>query len=405
LKWTKRILTVVAIVAIAAGFAWLLWPQPILVEVAKARIGHMELTVEEEGVNRIREVYVVSAPVAGKVERSLQQVGDHVTAGTTKLAIVRPADPTMLDSRTRLELTAAVEAAKADKDYASASLLQVEKELQFAQNELKRTAYLVGKRVLALNALEKRQLDVDTAAQKLASAKAQLDARSHSLEMAEAKLREIIDTPNSESMTDCCFTVNAPVNGTVLKVAVENEQVVQAGVPLVEIGNPLETEISVDLLSTDAVKVKLGAVARISGWGGSNELKARVKRIDPAASTKISALGIEEQRVHVILEIVDPPARWIGLGHEYRVFASIVIWESENVLQVPLSALFRKDGNWAIFKITSRLAQLTPIKVGEMNSNSAQVLNGLNENETIIVHPSDLVNDGAKVEVLAGEQN
>jgi HlyD family secretion protein len=398
-KWIKRALTFLALIAIVAGFAWLLWPQPLLVDVAKTVTGHMELAVEEEGVNRIREVYIVSAPVTGKVERSPRKVGDLVIARKTTLATIRPADPLMLDTRTRLELVAAVEAAKADKDAASARLIQTEKELQYSQNELKRATFLVGKKVLALNALEKRQLETDSAQQQYEAAKAQLDARTHSLEMAEAKLQKSAEPGKSDAADDCCFTVSAPVNGTILKVLVENEQVVQAGAALLEIGNPLETEISVDLLSTDAVKVKLNADARISGWGGQKELKARVKRVDPAAFTKVSALGIEEQRVRVLLDIVDPSVQWIGLGHEYRVFASIAVWQSDNALQIPLGALFRKDGNWAVFKVVSGRAKLTQIEIGQMNSNNAQVLKGLSDGEKVIVHPSDLVEDGSKVDV------
>jgi HlyD family secretion protein len=174
--------------------------------------------------------------------------------------------------------------------------------------------------------------------------------------------------------------------------------VIQAGTPLVEIGNPFDTEISVDLLSTDAIQVKPGASAVISGWGGTDDLKARVKRVEPAAFTKISALGIEEQRVKAILEITDPPAKWTGLGHEYRVFVHIAIWQSENALQIPLSALFRWEGNWAVFRVEGGLAKLTRITAGQINSSHVQVLSGLNAGETVIVHPSDLIADGVQIE-------
>lgn len=392
-KWLKRLLLAVILAAIAAGFAWLLWPQPVAVDVATAATGHMELTVDEEGVNRIREVYVVSAPVAGKVERSPREVGDRVTAGVTTVAAIRPADPSILDVRTRQELLAAVEAAKALKDLAAAALKQAESARAFAQQELDRALYLANRKVLSMSALEKRQLERDIAQQQVETAKAQLNARQHDLEVAEARLKG----PDGGGEEGCCVTVTAPVNGTVLRVPIESEQIVQAGTPLVEIGNPLDTEIAVDLLSTDAVQVKVGAPARITGWGGTGELKARVRRIDPAAFTKVSALGIEEQRVKVVLDIVDPPAQWMGLGHEYRVFVRIGVWQSDNALQVPLGALFRERGNWAVFKARDGIARLTPVQVGHINLGQAEILSGLAAGEQVIVHPGDAVQDGVDI--------
>jgi HlyD family secretion protein len=398
-KWIKRILLLVALAGIAGGFTWLMWPQPIQVDVAKAVLGHMQLTADEDGISRIRKVYTVSAPVAGKLERSPREVGDHVVAGVTTVAAIRSADPTMLDARTRLELIAAVEAAKADRDFASAAVLQAEKEYQFSEAELGRARYLVGKKVMALNALEKRQLDTDSAQQRLESAKAQLDVRLHNLEIAETRLRGPVIPGEAATSVECCMKLTSPVNGIILHILVENEQIVQAGTPLVEVGNPLDTEIVVDLLSTDAMMVKPGTTAFISGWGGSNDLKARVKRVEPAAFTKISALGIEEQRVKAILEISDPPSQWMGLGHQYRVFVRITIWQSDNALQVPLSALFRRDGSWAVFKVDGGIAKVTRITAGQMTSSDAQILSGLREGETVIVHPSDLIADGVRIEI------
>ena len=398
-KWIKRILLLVALASIAGGFTWLMWPQPIQVDVAKAVLGHMELTVDEDGISRIRKVYTVSAPVAGKVERSPREVGDHVVAGVTAVAAIRSADPTMLDARTRLELVAAVEAAKADRDFASAAVLQAEKEYQFSEAELGRARYLVGKKVMALNALEKHQLDTDSAQQRLESAKAQLDVRLHNLEIAEARLRGPVIPREAAASEECCIKLTSPVNGIILHIPVENEQIVQAGTPLVEIGNPLDTEIVVDLLSTDAMQVKPGTTAFIGGWGGSKDLKARVKRVEPAAFTKISALGIEEQRVKAILEISDPPSQWMGLGHQYRVFVRITIWQSDNALQVPLSALFRRNGNWAVFKVDGGIAKVTKITAGQMTSSDVQILSGLKEGETVVVHPSDLIADGVRIEI------
>jgi HlyD family secretion protein len=397
-KWLKRGLLFLTIAAIAAGFGWLLWPQPVLVDIAKAWRGPMEITVDEEGVSRIRDVYVVSAPVSGRVERNPREVGDHVVAGKTVVAAFRPADPVMLDVRTRLEFERAVEAAKAAVDLATAELRRAEASLSFAQASLRRSTTLSRKQIVSMSALERAQLDAEVAAEQVETAKAALDARKHDLEMAEARLIEPDQTGSLAKAKECCITLTSPVNGVVLNIAQESEQIVAAGSPLVEIGNPHETEIMVELLSTDAVKVKPGARARITGWGGEEELKARVTRIEPAAFTKISALGIEEQRVRTILQIADSPARWTGLGHEFRVFVHIAIWESDTALQVPLSALIRSGERWAVFRVADGVAKLVPVEIREMNAKTAHILSGLAEGNSVIVHPSDRIEDGTAVE-------
>jgi HlyD family secretion protein len=405
MTWAKRLSLLAALAAIVALFTWLLWPEPVLVEVTEAKVGPMELTVEEEGVNRIREVYVVSSPVTGKVQRSPLKVGDHVVKGKTAVALIRPADPAMLDVRTQRELEAALQAAKAARDAAVTGVSQAQKELAFAESELKRASYLAERKIIAESLLEKRQLEEDAARQQLETARATLDMRQHDVELAEARLNTPAMIEMEGGDDSCCISIPAPVNGTVLRIPVESEQTVQAGTALVEIGNPLDSEIAVDLLSTDAVNVRRGARARITGWGGDTVLDARVIRIEPAAFTKISALGIEEQRVKTILELTDPPARWSGLGHEYRVIAAIVTWHSDNALQVPVSALFRQQANWAVFRVTDGEARLTPVKIGHIGNGTAEVLDGLAAGTTVITHPSDQIEDGAKVVVRSADES
>jgi HlyD family secretion protein len=395
--WIKRGLTVVLLVLVAAGFAWLLRPEPIQVDVARASVRHMEVTVDEEGVNRIKDVYVVSAPVSGRVERAPREVGDRVAAGATVVATFRPAVPSILDPRTRLELQRAVEAARAAKDLATAELRRAEAGRTFAEAALRRTQTLSDRRVVSPSTLEKAQLDANVARQQVETAKAQLDVRTHDLEVAEARLIN----PNAASGNangECCMTLTAPVNGIVLRTPQISEQIVPAGTPLVEIGNPLKTEITADLLSTDAVKVKPGDPATITGWGGGQTLKAKVRRVDPAAFTKVSALGIEEQRVRVVLEVLDPPAQWTGLGHEYRVFVHITIWQSDNALQAPLGALFRSGGQWAVFRVIDGRARLTPVRIGQMNAANVQIADGLKAGDVVILHPSDQITDGASIQ-------
>lgn len=402
-NWIKQGLTIVLLVLVAAGFAWLLWPEPIQVDVARADVGHMEVTVDEEGVNRIKDVYIVSAPVSGRVERTPREVGDRVVAGSTVVATFRPATPSILDPRTRLELQRAVEAARAAKDLTTAELHRAEAGLTFAQAALRRTQTLSDRRVVAPSTLEKAQLDANVARQQVETAKAQLDVRTHDLEVAEARLIDP-SVASGNAADECCMTLTAPVNGIVLRTPQISEQIVPAGTPLVEIGNPLDTEITADLLSTDAVKVKPGDPATITGWGGGQTLKAKVTRVDPAAFTKVSALGIEEQRVRVVLNLLDPPAQWTGLGHEYRVFVHITIWQSDNALQVPLGALFRSGGQWAVFRVVDGQARATPVRIGQMNAANVQILEGLRSGDGVILHPSDQITDGATIQIRAAAE-
>jgi HlyD family secretion protein len=397
-KWIKRLLTLLALAGITSVFVWLLWPQPKLVDVAKVSRGPMEVTVDEEGVNRIRDIYVISAPVAGQVGRSSVKVGDRVIAGLTPVTTVRPSAPMMIDARTRQELSSGVEAAKAAKDIAERSIEQAERELSFAELELRKTGYLASRSVTQVTAFEQRKFDVDAARQRLQIAKAQLDLRQHELELAQAKLTEPVQNARN-SADKCCIDLTSPVDGVVLSVKAENEQVVPAGTPLVEVGNPLESEIAVDLLSTDAVNIKIGSPASIVGWGGEIPLKARVEKIEPSAFTKISALGIEEQRVKTVLEIDEPKNNYSGLGHQFRVLARITTWQSDHALQIPVSALFRNNGNWAVFAFENGTAKLREVSPGHMTADRAEILKGLVEGEQLIVHPSDEIEDGTKVAI------
>jgi HlyD family secretion protein len=395
-KWIKRLLTLLVLAGITTLFVWFLWPQPILVDVATVTSGKMEVTVDEEGVNRIRDIYVISAPVAGQVGRSSVKVGDRVTAGLTPVTTVRPSAPMMIDARMRQELSSAVEAAKAAKDIAERSIEQAEQELAFAELELRKTGYLASRSVTQVTA--QRKFDVDAARQRLQIAKAQLDLRQHELELSQAKLAEPVQNATN-SADKCCIDLTSPVDGVVLSVKTENEQVVPAGTPLVEVGNPLESEIVVDLLSTDAVKIKVGSPATLTGWGGEIPLEAKVKKIEPSAFTKISALGIEEQRVKTLLQIENPAENYSGLGHQYRVYARIVTWQSDHALQIPVSALFRSHGNWAVFKFENGSAKLAEVSPGHMTADRAEILKGLAEGEQLIVHPSDEIEDGTIVAI------
>lgn len=402
--WRKRVAGAVALAAAIGGIVWLAWPQPIPVDIATATAGPMEVTVDDEAKTRVRHVYTVAAPVFGKVLRishpgraagTSRHVGDQVTANETIVAVMLPTAPSFLDVRSREELKAALTAAEAAVKLAEAEVRRVEAALQFSRDDLKRAQSLARTDTISAKALEKAQLDVDTNEAALASAKAQLEVRRSEQAMATARL---IDPANVAAATNpgCCIEIKAPVSGRVLKIIQDSEAPVLAGTPLIEIGDPLDLEVVAELLSTDAVRIKPGASVLIDGWGGP-PIKGRVTRVDPAGFLKISALGIEEQRVQTIIDFVDPPSTWSQLGHEFRVNVHVTIWSADNVLTVPVSALFRKGDDWAVFAVRDGRARTTIVKIGQRNNRVAEVLSGLSAGDQVVMHPSDRVSDGVAV--------
>jgi HlyD family secretion protein len=322
-RWIKRAIVLLTVLLVVIAAVWYAWPQPVAVDLAMARRGPLEITVDDEGKTRIKHVYTVSAPVSGKVLRishpshhnqsPSHHVGDEVVAGETVVAVMQPMIPGFLDVRFREELRSAVAAAEAAAKLAEAEVRRIEAALAFAQSELGRAEQLVRTKTISAQAWDKAKLDVETNKAALASAKAQLEVRRSEREMAAARLIEPSAAPTNAG---CCIEIRAPETGRLIRILKESEDVVVAGTPLLEIGDPLDLEVIADLLSTDAVQVKPGAPVMIDGWGGP-PLRGRVSRVDPAGFVKVSALGIEEQRVRTTIDIVDPPQAWSRLGHDY----------------------------------------------------------------------------------------
>lgn len=392
--FARRVALVVFVLAGIAAGAWALWPKPVPVDTAVIESGALEVTVEDDGVTRVRDIYTVSAPISGKMLRSPQKVGDPVTAESTVVAVLQPTDPQFLDIRTQRISQAAVEAAEAAVDLAEAQVTQAKSQLIFAQGDMRRATELAARQTIAERTLDKARLDSATAEAALASATATLEVRRQELESARARLMQPGQT--STDGTLCCIRVRAPISGRVLRLLAESEQVVQAGAPLVELGDPANLELTVDLLSRDAVRVATGAAARIENWGGE-PLNARVRRIEPAGFTKVSALGIEEQRVKVVLNFTDPPDRWQRLGHGFRVIVRITVWKEDKVPLVPLSSLFRSGDAWAVFKVVDGRAKRQSVEIAERNLHHARIVAGLYEGEKVILHPSDRVVDNVRV--------
>lgn len=387
----RRLITLCVGLAVLAALAWALWPRPIAVETATIARRDITVSVEEEGKSRIREVFVVSAPIAGQMRRVGLHAGDTVVEGETVVARIEPVDPGLLDARSRAVAEAAVQAAAAAVQLAEAEQKQAQAQLAFLETEFDRAERLIRQGTISERAYEKARLDRDTAQAALDSAGAALAVRQREQESAEAALIE-----TSAAGGRCCTEVKAPVSGRVLRVLTESEQVVQPGTPLVQIGNPADIEITADLLSNDAVRIKLGAAAMINGWGGA-PLAAAVKRIDPSATTKVSALGIEEQRVPVILDLAPDQTSETQLGDGFRVVVSITLWEGKNLVAVPVGALFRDGADWAAYAVANGTARLKRLKLGAKNGSYAEVTDGLTEGDQVIVYPSEQVRDGVAV--------
>lgn len=395
----RKTVLILAGLAVAGAVGWWAFrPQPVPVDLAAVERGALEVTVSDDGRTRIIDVYSVSAPVAGTVQRTPGSVGDVVTAGETVVGMIRPAAPAFLDARTRREAEAALAAAEAAVHLAEAQHSEAEAEMDLARSEMRRVQELARRNVVSERMFEEAEVGVRRVEARLRVAGAALEMRRRERDSAEARLIG----PEGETGVGngaCCVVVRAPVDGEILTIHHESEAVVAAGAVLVEIGDPAKLEVVVELLSSDAIRVRPDAPARIEGWGGP-ALEAVVRRVEPTGFTKTSALGIEEQRVRAILDLSASGEERRGLGHNYRVVARIAVERHDDVLLVPLGALFRHGADWAVFVADSDgRASLTTIEAGARDARNAVVLSGLSEGDRVILHPSDRVSDGVAITV------
>ena len=403
-NWKARTAWGLVVALIAIGLAWFARPKPIPVDLATVSKTSMEVTVDDEGKTNVRHIYTVSAPIAGKVLRISHplgqhdvsvHVGDKVKAAETVVAVMQPAVPSFLDVRSREELQAMLTAADASVALAEAEVRRIEAALEFSRSELRRSEALARTNSIPERSLEKARFDVATNEAALASAKAQQDVRRSERASVAARLTPP-STATPETKSDCCIQMLAPVTGVVLKIVQESEAVVLPGKSLIEIGDPLDLEVVADLLSSDAVQIKVGAPARIDGWGGPS-VAGRVVKVDPAGFLKVSALGIEEQRVRTTIDFIGPSEEWSRLGHDYRVIVHVTVWHGDDVLNIPVSALFRQGEEWAVYLVKDGYAQLRQIKISHRNNRIAEVLSGLSEGDRVVLHPSDRIRNGIAV--------
>lgn len=384
----------VALVVVGLIFAFR--PRAVIVDVVAIERGPLHVTVDEEGETRVHDVYVLSAPVAGHMRRVDLHAGDTVTALETVVARIQPIDPAFLDPRSEAQAEADVRAAESARALARAEVEQAKAELEFAEREHDRANRLIRDGTISQRELDLAERNLDTARAVLSTAIAALDVRNYELERAKAAL--VSPTETTAPVADCdCVSIRSPVDGQILRLIEQSETVVPAGAPLVEIGNSRDLEIFVDLLSADAVKVEAGQRVIIERWGGENALEGRVRLVEPFGFTKVSALGIEEQRVNVIIDLVSDESEWKRLAHGYQVDVRILLWEEDDALTVPLLALFRDGDRWAVFVESNGRAERRYVEIGRRNSLDAEVVEGLEAGERVVLHPSDRVVAGVRI--------
>lgn len=379
--------------ALVYGF----WPEPVLVEVAEVQRGAIRVTVDEDGKTRVKERYVVSTPLAGHLQRIEWRAGDPVEAGKTLLAVVEPGDPSLLDVRARAEAEARLRTAEAALKMAEAQREQARESHALAKHNLDRAVQLSAKRTIAAGELDAAEHTEQMAASALRAAEFSVVVAGFEIEQARAAL--VHAQSNSNPAGPDRFEIRAPVSGRVLKVLRESAGAVEAGAELLELGNPAELEIEVDVLSADAVRVQPGAEVIVERWGGAAPLAARVRLVEPAGFLKVSALGVEEQRVNVIADIVDPPDRRAALGDGYRIEARIVVAQADDVVKVRSGALFRRGEEWSVFRVAGGRAEVQTVRIGLNNGIEAEILEGLAEGEQVVLHPGDRVDAGVRVEI------
>jgi HlyD family secretion protein len=395
--WKRILLWSLLSLFLLVTLVWAFIPRPIPVDLLTLNPGEMVVTVDEEGETRVRDVFVLSAPISGRAMRIDAEVGDEVVAEQTLIAEIEPIDPALLDPRSEAQARADIRTAEANLVLAEASVKEARIELEFAESELKRARKLRADAVMSERELEATERTYRTRQAALETALANRQARQAELERALAQL--ISPTEARRRGDECpCVPIRSPVNGRILKILHKSEGVVSAGEPLVEIGDPEDLEIVVDLLSSDAVKVEQEQQVIIDNWGGDKPLEGIVRRVEPFGFTKVSALGIEEQRVNVIIDFTSPKAAWARIAHGYQVGVGIILWQGSGVLKLPLTSLFRERGDWAVFTEQEGKAVKHFVTLGRRTGLEAEILSGLSVGDRIVIHPGDKITEGVEIE-------
>ena len=388
----RRVWLALGALAAAGGIAWFLLPRSIPVETATVTRARFVASVDDDGKTRIRQRYVVAAPLAGRLTRVRLKAGDPIAAGDIIAAILPPPAP-LLDPRSRREAEERMGIAEAALERSKAAVERAQAQAAQAKTDLDRTRTLAASGASTVQALERAELAQRIADRDLRAAEFQDHAASHELAQATALLGRYKDDAGPAEP----WNVTAPVAGVVLKVAQESETVVQSGMSLMEVGDPGDLEIVTDVLSTDAVEIRPGADVAIDHWGGPGLLSGIVRRVEPSAFTKISTLGVEEQRVNVLIDLLSPRQQWSGLGDGYRVDTRITVFTLDDIEIIPAGALFRRSEGWSVYVVENGRAQFRAVDVVRRSRGLAAIGKGLKQGEQVIVYPGDQISAGVRV--------
>lgn len=391
-RFIRRLLPWLGVLLLVMAVAWGLWPKPVIVELGEAIKQPLTVRVSEEGKTRIRNRYIVTAPVAGAMERVVLKPGDPVVAGVTVLTQIRPISSPLLDPRSRVQAEALLAMNVAQREQAAMALSAAKLAADLAANDRDRMRSVDGRGTYSESARERFENEA-------AIRQAEWRAAEFALKVADgevARAQAALLRPD-EAGENQLVAVHSPVSGVVLKVIQESATPVQPGQSVVEIGDPQDIEIEAEMLSRDVVGIKPGDDVSIEQWGGEAALQGRVRRIEPAAFTKISALGVEEQRVLVLIDLINPPAQAKALGDRYRVEVRVAVWHADEVLAVPAGALFREGNDWKAYLYQDSEAALRGVEVGQSDGQFTQILGGLKQGDLVLLHPPDVVRDGSSV--------
>ncbi|MDO9022065.1 MAG: HlyD family efflux transporter periplasmic adaptor subunit [Deltaproteobacteria bacterium] len=391
-KWARRGVTAVVVAGLAAGGLWMARPQPTTVETARVTEARLEATLDDEGRTRVRDRYVISATVGGNVRRPALHPGDAVEAGAV-VAQILPADPAPLDARSRTEAEGRVRVAEAALRQAQSVVDRARGALGFARTESERVRRLSTAGALPAQDLALAEFQERSRADEAASAQFAARGAAYELDNARALLARATHAGTERDE----IVLRSPVRAKVLRVLQASGGVVAAGTPLIELGDTEALEVVVDLLTADALQVAPGARVHLDAGGGLGPLEGQVRLVEPAAFTRVSALGVEEQRVNVLIELRDPPDRWRALGDGWRIEARIVAWEGARVLTLPLGALFRSGNEWCVYAVAEGRARRRVVSIGHQGGGAVEVTRGLRAGERIIVHPPDRLQEGERV--------
>lgn len=390
----RTVFVIILILAVVGATTYGFYPRAVAVDLVSVARSPLQVTIEEEGRTRLKDRFVLSAPVAGYMRRIMAKVGDSVKKGQAVI-MLEPLRSPALDPRSLAEAQAVVVAARSSVQAAVERERVASADFDYIEKRLERMRNLYTKGSIAKDQMDQIEAEAQKARAARQAGRASVDVARAELTRAQAVVQNF--SSGKKAAAGNMVNVSSPVDGSIFRLYRESEGAVNIGEPLMDIGNVKNLEVRVEVLSADAVKIKTGTTVLMKRWGGEGTLWGVVRIVEPAGFTKISSLGVEEQRVLVIADITSPPERWRSLGDAYRLEAHFVIWEGKNVLQVPVSALFRSGNDWAVFTAQKGRAAKRLIQVGQRNALAAEVISGLTENENVIAHPDDAVKDGTRI--------